>query len=47
VSRGFELKTHEIVTNFPRRILTDVDESKTLKELNLFPRETVFVQQKA
>merc|ERR1712029_678720 len=45
-SRGFPLESYEIVTNFPRRILTDLDETKTLKELNLFPQETVFVQKR-
>merc|ERR1712228_485180 len=32
VSEGFSLDSHEIVTNFPRRILTDLDTSKTLKD---------------
>ena len=45
-SRGFPLESYEIVTNFPRRILTDLDETKTLKELGLFPQETVFVQKR-
>ena len=45
-SEGFSLENHEIVTNFPRRILTDLDTSQTLKDLGLFPKETVFVQQK-
>ena len=45
-SEGFPCDTYEIVTNFPRRILTanKEDETKTLKDLNLHPRETVFVQ---
>ena len=47
VSEGYPLERYEIVTNFPRRILTDLDETKTLKELNLFPQETVFVQQRS
>ena len=46
VSEGFPVESHEIVTNFPRRILTDLDTSQTLKDLGLFPKETVFVQQK-
>jgi len=45
-SEGFGLDKHEIVTNFPRRILTDVDTKQTLKELGLFPKEMVIVQQK-
>jgi len=45
-SEGYSLDKHEIVTNFPRRILTDLDTTQTLKDLGLFPKETVFVQQK-
>merc|ERR1711971_1418731 len=45
-SGGFGLDKHEIVTNFPRRILTDVDTKQTLKEPGLFPKEMVIVQQK-
>lgn len=47
VSEGYPLERYEIVTNFPRRKLTDMDETKTLKELQLFPQETVFVQQRS
>ncbi len=43
---GFSSDQYEIVTNFPRKILTDLDPKQTLKELGLFPKETVFVQQK-
>ena len=44
-SKGFPLETHEIVTNFPRRILTQEDQNKSLKELQI-TRETIFVQLK-
>ena len=43
-SQGFSLDSHEIVTNFPRRMLSDLDQEATLKELKLFPQETIFVQ---
>ena len=43
---GFDLDKHKIVTNFPRRILTDLDTKQTLKELGLFPKEMVIVQKK-
>jgi len=46
ISRGYPLESYEIVTNFPRRILTDLDETKTLKDLGLHPQETVFVQKR-
>jgi len=45
-SEGFGLDQHEIVTNYPRRILTDLDTKQTLKDLGLFPKEMVIVQQK-
>jgi len=45
-SKGYTLDQHEIVTNYPRRILTDLDTKQTLKELGLFPKEMVIVQQK-
>ncbi len=45
-SHGFPLDRYEIVTNFPRRILTGADnDAKNLKELGLFPQEAVFVQE--
>merc|ERR1712018_838024 len=47
VSKGYPLERYEIITNFPRRILTDLDETQSLKELNLHPQETVFVQQRS
>lgn len=46
-SQGFPAERYEIVTNFPRRILTNQKETATLKELGLFPQEAVFVQEKS
>ena len=43
---GFGMDKYKIVTNFPRRILTDLDTKQTLKEMGLFPKEMVIVQQK-
>jgi len=42
--KGFSTENHEIVTNFPRRQLNTLESTKSLKEVGLFPRETVFVQ---
>ncbi|TRY70684.1 hypothetical protein TCAL_04831 [Tigriopus californicus] len=47
VGEGYTLDSHEIVTNFPRRVLTDLEDSKSLKDLGLFPKETIFIQQKS
>jgi hypothetical protein len=46
VSEGFPLDRYEIVANFPRRVLSSGHDDETLKELGLFPRETIFVQLK-
>ena len=45
-SKGFSLEDHEIVTNFPRRVITQLSLMDTVKEAGLFPQETVFVQLK-
>jgi len=42
--KGFSLVNHEVVTNFPRVVVSELDREKTLKELELCPRQTVFVQ---
>lgn len=47
IGEGYGLDSHEIVTNFPRRVLTDLEDSKSLKDLGLFPKETIFIQQKS
>ena len=42
--KGFSLVNHEVVTNFPRVVVSELDRNKTLKEVELCPRQTVFVQ---
>ncbi|XP_037563720.1 UBX domain-containing protein 7-like [Dermacentor silvarum] len=43
-SNGFGEETHELVTNFPRRNLSELDHSLTLRDVGLFPKETLFIQ---
>lgn len=43
---GYDPEKYELVTNYPRRNLCQLDMSKSLKEVDLFPREMVFVQLK-
>lgn len=43
---GYPNERFELVTNFPRRKLTSLDFSTTLKSAGLFPQETVFVQER-
>lgn len=44
-SKGFSTSEHRIVTNFPRRQLTEDSLQQTLKELKLCPQETLFVEE--
>ncbi|XP_055883206.1 UBX domain-containing protein 7-like [Biomphalaria glabrata] len=43
-AKGFSADKFELVTNFPRRKLSQMDGETTLKEIGLYPQETVFVQ---
>ncbi|XP_076370816.1 UBX domain-containing protein 7-like isoform X2 [Tachypleus tridentatus] len=43
-AQGFPRENYELVTNFPRRNLSELKPSETLKDIGLFPRETVFIQ---
>lgn len=43
---GYSQKNYELVTNFPRKNLSDLELTKTLKDVGLYPRETIFVQLK-
>ncbi|XP_059153816.1 UBX domain-containing protein 7-like [Physella acuta] len=43
-AKGFPSDKYELVTNFPRRKLSQMDSTTTLKDAGLFPQETVFVQ---
>ncbi len=45
-SKGFGPADYEVVTNFPRRVLSDLDLDQSLREAGLCPQETVFVQLK-
>jgi len=46
-SKGFSMNSneHRIVTNFPRRQLSEDSLQRTLKELKLCPRENLFVEE--
>lgn len=43
-SRGFCRRDYEMVINFPRRVLSDMDGTIAVKDLGLHRQETVFVQ---
>lgn len=43
---GYDPTSYEVVTNFPRKLLSSLDCHQSLKQLGLHSRETVFVQQK-
>lgn len=46
-AHGYEMGDYDVVTNFPTRNLNSLNISDSLLALGLFPRETVYVQQKS
>lgn len=44
---GYSSEKYELVTNYPKRNLCQLDLLKTLKEVDLFPREMIIVQLKS
>ncbi|XP_040563996.1 FAS-associated factor 1 isoform X2 [Lepeophtheirus salmonis] len=45
-TKGYSEEEFKVLTSFPRRDLTSIDSSKTLKELNLYPQETLTLEEK-
>lgn len=45
-AQGFSNERYELVTNFPRKKLSYLNSELSLKDAGLFPRETVFIQER-
>ncbi|XP_063866115.1 UBX domain-containing protein 7-like isoform X2 [Scylla paramamosain] len=43
-SKGYSSEQYELVTNFPRREISQMDFNITLEDAGLFPQEAVFIQ---
>ncbi|XP_045104721.1 UBX domain-containing protein 7-like isoform X2 [Portunus trituberculatus] len=43
-SKGYNSEQYELVTNFPRREISQMDFNITLEDAGLFPQEAVFIQ---
>lgn len=43
-SKGYSSEQYELVTNFPRREISQMDFNITLVDAGLFPQEAVFIQ---
>ncbi|CAL1545729.1 unnamed protein product [Lymnaea stagnalis] len=43
-TKGYPPDKYELVTNYPRRKLSQMDAGTTLKDAGLYPQETIFVQ---
>lgn len=43
---GYSSEKYELLTNYPRRKLSELDMNLTLKDAGLFPQDTVFVQER-
>lgn len=42
-SKGFPRDKYELVANFPKRHLLEMDTNMSLKDAGLFPQDTIFV----
>ncbi len=42
-SQGLKISELDIVTHFPKRSVLEMDQSSSLQQCGLYPRETVFV----
>ena len=42
-SKGFPRDKYELVANFPKRHLLEMDGEASLKDAGLFPQDTIFV----
>lgn len=45
-ANGFSPAEFKVISSFPRRDLTTIDSTSTLKELNLFPQETLILEER-
>nr|CAB3267482.1 UBX domain-containing protein 7-like [Phallusia mammillata] len=45
-TKGLETEKYEVLTNFPQKLLSTMDQTLTLKKVGLCPQETVFVREK-
>lgn len=41
--QGLDMSEHEVVTQFPRRNISEIDQTVNFKMSGLYPRETLFV----
>ncbi|KAG5682038.1 hypothetical protein PVAND_011429 [Polypedilum vanderplanki] len=45
-ANGFSPEDFKIISSFPRRDLTTIDSANTLKQLNLYPQETLILEER-
>ncbi|KAG8230573.1 hypothetical protein J437_LFUL004486 [Ladona fulva] len=46
VVQGYHQDDYKVLTSWPRRDLTEMDQESTLQELNLYPQETVILEER-
>ncbi|KAL0279155.1 UNVERIFIED_CONTAM: hypothetical protein PYX00_000768 [Menopon gallinae] len=46
IVKGYPSSEYKVISSWPRRDLTSVDTTKTFKELNLYPQETVILEER-
>jgi len=47
VECGYSTEQYELVTTFPRRNISQLDPTSTLRDCSLYPQDTVFVQERS
>ncbi|XP_050403905.1 FAS-associated factor 1 [Patella vulgata] len=46
ITKGFHTEEYKVLTTYPRRDITQLDESLTLESARLFPQETLILEEK-
>lgn len=45
-SKGYDVEGFKLLTTFPRRDISQEDELRTLKDLKLYPQETLMLEER-
>ncbi|ESO92378.1 hypothetical protein LOTGIDRAFT_120993 [Lottia gigantea] len=47
ITKGFHTEEYKVITTYPRRDITQLDETQTLQDAKLFPQETLILEEKS
>ncbi|RUS71968.1 hypothetical protein EGW08_020261 [Elysia chlorotica] len=46
IARGFHIEDYKVLTTYPRRDVSSLDENSTLESLKLYPQETLILEER-